>query len=541
MGIIGQMKNKFLLGILVGSTMMTASVAYADTATTSNKWGSHIDLEGKAGTDRNLGETDLFIPLLQNDDTLFFTNMRARMDDQSSREGNFGLGLRHMLKSGWNLGGIAYFDRRETEWGNYFNQVTLGVEALSTDWDFRANAYLPQGRRSHEVDALNEATITGTSVMFTAGEERSMSGFDAEVGWRVPVYEPEGPKQFRLFAGGYRFTGDNVDDITGPRLRGELAFDEVPWLWEGSRFSFGTEWQHDDPRGSQGFVTARLRIPLQIFGGTSSRSLTPMERRMTDPVIRDIDVVSQAGAFGATEVATETADGEALTVLDSASTTTVADLNTALTNAGSTTVILSGTFSTNAAIVVANGQTLVGGGTMTVKSPSGKTATLLVPGATIAAQDTATSSTVVMADNSTLRNMTVTNYRNGAGNAYAVNLQNKTGVTIENSTITSYGNSGTGFGIDAYNSTNAVIRGNTVTASSSAANAIGMRAQDATNITIADNSISLPTAGAVKYVLQGNNGTSFNATSTGNTASSGTCNFFTPPTGSVGFGSINCP
>src|SRR3546814_18634060 len=87
-----------------------------------------------------------------------------------------------------------------------------------------------------------------------------------------------------------------------------MVFDEVPGLWFGSRFSLGAEWQHDEPRGSQGFLSARLRIPLQIFGQPSS-DRTPMERRMAGPVVRDVDVVSQSGAFGKPETATANASG----------------------------------------------------------------------------------------------------------------------------------------------------------------------------------------------------------------------------------------
>ncbi|WP_417436747.1 inverse autotransporter beta domain-containing protein, partial [Idiomarina abyssalis] len=359
------------------------------------KWGAHLDLEGKAGTNRNLGEVDLFMPLLQNEDTLFFTNLRTRMDDGSSVEGNFGLGLRHMLDSGWNVGGIAYFDRRKSEWDNYYNQITLGLEALSTDWDFRANAYLPQGNRISTIDALNEATLSGTSVTVRRGEEHSMSGFDGEIGWRLPLFDANASQQFRVFAGAYRFAADNVPDVQGPRLRAEMSFDKTPGLWEGSRLSIGSEWQHDTPRGSQGFITARLRIPLQFFG-KSRRKSTPMERRMTDPVIRDIDVVSMAGAYGAPEKATQTADGQALTVITASSVADTNALNGDLITADASTVIIGGAIDVDGQVNMVEGQTLVGSGNITVKSPSGREAVLTVSGGKIAATNQNNAYTLLM-------------------------------------------------------------------------------------------------------------------------------------------------
>ncbi|KEO57065.1 inverse autotransporter beta domain-containing protein [Thalassospira permensis] len=502
------------------------------------KWGPHLDLEGKAGTNRNLGEVDLFMPLLQNEDTLFFTNLRTRMDDGSSVEGNFGVGLRHMLGSGWNVGGIAYFDRRKSEWDNYYNQITLGLEALSTDWDFRSNAYIPQGSRVRNVDALNEANLSGTTISFRGGEERSMAGFDGEIGWRLPVYEPEEPRQIRLFAGGYHFFADKVEDITGPRLRAEMAFDEVPWLWNGSRFSIGGEWQHDKPRGSQGFVTARLRIPLQFFGAGRKR-LTPMERRMTDPVVRDIDIVSQAGAFGPVETATETADGQTLTVINASSVVDTDDFNIDLGTAGANTVIIDGTIDVDKQVNMVAGQTLVGSGNITVRSPSGREAVLTISGGKIAATNQNNAYTLLMRNNTKLIGMTVSNSNNGTG-TFAVRADNTTGVTIENSTLTSFDGTTSSVAIAASGSTNLVVRNNTLSASSNTATTNGIVVGNATNATIANNRFSLSTTGT-KRVITGNGTIIFNVASTGNTTNDGSCFFAAPPTRSVGFSTINCP
>lgn len=183
------------------------------------KWQAHIDFEGKPGTKRNLGEADLFLPLAQDASTLLFGNVRTRFDGDGGREGNFGLGVRHMLDQGWNLGLYSYFDRRRSDYGNYFSQVTVGGEALSLDWDLRVNGYLPVGQRSHQVDSLNTATVSGTSVIFRGGEERSLGGFDAEAGWRIPLFDAEGDKHLRIYGGGYRFAAAEAPTVQGPRGR----------------------------------------------------------------------------------------------------------------------------------------------------------------------------------------------------------------------------------------------------------------------------------------------------------------------------------
>jgi hypothetical protein len=523
----------------------------------SQKWGAWLDLEGKAGSKRNIGEADVFLPLWQDGTSLLFGNLKTRLDDDHSREGNLGAGVRHMLESGWNIGVYGYFDRRKTEHDNYFNQVTLGAEALSLDWDFRVNAYLPEGRRSKNADRLNTAELSGTTVLFRGGEERSLQGFDAEIGWRVPVFAGAEPTQLRVYGGGYRFYADGVNPVQGPRGRAELVFDEVPGLWDGARLSLGAEAQHDGPRGGQVFAVARLRVPLQVFGGGSPAQLTPMERRMTDPVIRDVDVVSQAGnSFSAPETATATASGGALSVLSS-STTTGAGLGTAVAAAGAnSTVILSGSFSTTTNVVtLQSGQTLMGSGTVSVRSPSGRTATLNTGASgtiagTVSAGNAAT--VEITNSNSTLSGLTVTNTL-ATGTVVAVHVGAVSGTTIADNTITATKTGAAANPVVAINlpavSSNTTIRGNTLTATANGdagSEAQGIRALGAsTTVTVSGNSFNSSgsglaandntikaDAGAVSFVT---------AASTGNVIVNGS-HVCTAATGSVSFtNGTTCP
>lgn len=522
-----------------------------------SKWGPHIDLEAKPGSKRSLGEADLFLPLSQDAGSLVFANLRGRFDNNSGNEGNLGLGLRRMLEEGWNLGVYGYLDRRRSETGNYFNQATLGAEALGADWDFRANAYLPQGERVRTLSTsvtvgIPTAALVGNIIQVTTPgnttvttTESSLKGYDAEVGWRLPFFNAEDRSQMRLYLGGYRFY-DSVTTVSGPRLRAELAMSDLPQLWRGAELLLGAEAQQDNVRGSQNFLSVRLRVPLGGEQPRPGRLLSQQERRMTAPVMRDVDVVTNARTVSATaatlvETAT-TAGGQAITVLDSVSTTTTAALNTALATAGANTVILSGTFNTNAQVNMAAGQTLIGGGSLTVSSPSGRTAVLSLPGATIAATANSTQVALAMANNATLIGMTVTNDSNVSGSSSAVKAQSTTGVTIRNSTLAATGTSGA-YVLDAQTTTNAVIVGNTITATPSALAALGIRTESANNITIADNTITTTVTPSVsKRAITGNQWTVFAAGSTGNVAVGGTCIFIGgAPAGSVGFSAINCP
>ncbi|BDW96291.1 hypothetical protein MACH10_19760 [Thalassospira tepidiphila] len=531
--------NKLIIAGAVGVSILlalsTQSPSNAQDNTVGKKWQPHIDLEGKPGTKRSLAETDLFLPLWQDEDSLLFASFRARMDDSDSREGNFGLGLREMFDNGWNLGGYGYLDHRKSPYGNSFNQATLGLEALSFDLDLRANVYLPFGRTAHLTDEFAEADFSGANIQYRAGYERAMKGFDAEIGWRVPVFEDDANQQLRIYGGGYRFTDDYAKTVQGPRGRIDLTFDETPYLWAGSRLSIGAEIQHDSPRGTQSFGLLRLRIPLQNFDEKPKRPrLSAMERRMADPIIRDIDIVSQAGAFGAPEKITATADGNDVLLLSD----TQHDGNSiddqiagAATNA---TIVLSGVFNDAfTAITLNDGQTVMGKGEIQVKTPSGRTVTIQTPGATVNANPglVGTRATAfVMANNSRLIGMNINITKTGTGvQTVGVQASGKSNVEIIGNTINSTSNDDESAGIWIRNgSSNVKIRNNTINAKvTTAASAatygllVGRAGEPGSTISAFDNNAVTISNGSTNNLVGYINATSNNIVSgsnnTGNT------------------------
>src|SRR5262249_22707328 len=148
-------------------------------------------------------------------------------------------------------------------------------------------------------------------------------------------------KALRVYAGGYYFDSNTTDAVAGPRLRAELTMYHVPGLWDGARLTFGAEYQHDDERGHQAFGLARLRIPLQFFASENPGRLTPQERRMTDPVVRDVDIVSKERVQPQplVETATLTANGQSLTLLTPAM-ANFGTLPPAVANAGANSFVV---------------------------------------------------------------------------------------------------------------------------------------------------------------------------------------------------------
>ena len=69
---------------------------------------------------------------------------------------------------------------------------------------------------------------------------------------------------------------------------------------------FGVEVQHDQERGTQGFFEARYTLP---FGGSKRWRLNPIEQRMVDRVVRDVDIVTNTNEIFTDSLATTTPNG----------------------------------------------------------------------------------------------------------------------------------------------------------------------------------------------------------------------------------------
>jgi hypothetical protein len=324
-------------------------------AAEGDKWSSYVDVEGKLGTDRNLGEVSLFVPLGQSHESLFFGNLISRIDDQDSFEGNVGLGYREIVDGSYIVGGYAYFDRRKSASDNYFNQITAGAEFMTDVWTARTNVYFADNDLAPTGGGV--VTQTGTQIFVQSNLEGALSGFDAEVGRVIPL----GLEDVTLtgFAGGFHFGRSGFDNVSGPRGRAELSFNN---LWDsvlpsGTQLRFGAEVQHDDVRDTQGFLSVRLRVPL--FGASSSSNLSTLDHRMVDPVVRDIDVVAGAGMGAPVAPTFQGNPVQGASIVNGGN-----DLGTALAAAGPGSIVVidgsNGPVTSGAAATVQSGQIVVG-------------------------------------------------------------------------------------------------------------------------------------------------------------------------------------
>ena len=486
----------------VSAAALLSTPALADTP----KWGAHLDFEGRWSNARSLGDMGLFAPLWQSRDALLFTDIRGKFDSQEGREGNFGLGFRQMLHNGWNVGAYGYYDVRRSPLGNQFQQVTLGAEAMSADFDIRANVYLPFGSTSRQIGVTGGGnpfaefannTIRIVTPSTHAVIERAMTGFDGEIGWRAPVFDVESLTQLRLYGGGYYFSGGGVArDVAGPRGRLEFSFDDVAG-WAGARLTFGAEVQHDDVRGTQGIGLARLRIPLQQHKAYAR--LSPQERRMTERVVRDVDIVSGTGrgaqiSAEVREDAINSWNGQVVTSARQVSPADQAALQAALIAEGAgSVVILNGALAgVTAATTVGVNQTLIGGGTtLALKgATTGTVVNFLAPGAggdisgSVGAVAPQFDGIVRASSGSVIGGLALTNSADrGAG----VLVDSANDVTAFGNTINTSG--ALEAGIRFHNASHGLVIGNAIR--TSGFNAGGVASWHSNNIVVAGNRLTM--------------------------------------------------
>ena len=440
------------------------------------KYRGHFELEYRGSNDRQTGTGNLFAPLWQDDDSLLYTDLRYQNDDAGSGEYNLGIGFRQAFNDSFILGGYGFFDQRTTNNDNTFNQATFGVEALTEDFDLRANAYIAEDDAKSIPNAAGTAIIQNNQIFVRGQAERALSGFDAEIGYKLPLGWDD--VEVRVYGGGYHFDASNTRDVSGPRVRAEMRIDDISFLGDGSRFTLGAEAQDDDVRGEQYFGVARLRIPFStLLGGRKSDNLSPIERRMTERVQRDVDVVT-GSTTGALEAAVNPATGQAYGSVAYAnaagggsggSPTDPTDIASAIAQAGTGGIVVvdgvAGTVNTNGTLVLANGQTLTGADaslTLPVQGVnSGATATATVSGSgtrpTINSTNNAAPN-IQVAANSTVQNVNVN------GGLIGLSADNAAGLTISNVNVTGTnpGNLGGSSGISIANTVGVTINNTSI-------------------------------------------------------------------------------
>ncbi|MBU1924533.1 MAG: inverse autotransporter beta domain-containing protein [Candidatus Omnitrophica bacterium] len=248
--------------------------------------------------------TDFFIPIYNYDSSitfgsnewLLFLNPKLVLSDGSTDEENFGAGLRYLcadvlLEDGFILGANFYYDSKYSKNGLRHSQLGLGAEFLSKNFDLRYNYYKPTTEKKVVCDYYE---LGETSLNEYLKVEEALPGYDIEAGIPVPILTHF--IETWAYGGIYRYTSDLRDDVDGTRWR--LEINPAP------AFAFTLEINDDNVSGKDTFVGGHVSLRFDIADMLYRRN--PFEdwqeafrfrrgpreltERMTEPVVRDIDI-----------------------------------------------------------------------------------------------------------------------------------------------------------------------------------------------------------------------------------------------------------
>lgn len=261
-------------------TALAASISLvlAPISSHAEGWSRNIEVFAMPTSEsRNLMGVQWLEPVWQSQDSMLYTDLRGVFDLGDTEEFNFGAGYRQLFfDRRWIFGGYASFDTRESIRNKRHNQVALGIEALSREWDFRANGYIPLTDPRTVGPATFGGRFQGTRLFAGRQTEEALHGADFEIG-RLLEFVPFG--ETRLYLGGYHFDGDVVTKSTGFGKKARLEFRPRKDI----ALEFGVE--DDNLFGTEGFIKIRYS-----FGYPAETGVRTIDERMVQFVERDIDI-----------------------------------------------------------------------------------------------------------------------------------------------------------------------------------------------------------------------------------------------------------
>lgn len=421
------------------------------------------------GADNNGGNAALegFIPIKQTAESVLFLDVRAKHDFKDASGQDIGLGIRRIVNPDLMLGGYAYINL-ENYSGTQFTAGTLGVEAITPNFDAHVNVFVPI--KGDSTDHSTSSTLSMVSnqlieqILVLDHRDYAAWGIEGEIGAQVPVNLPD-KHSLRLDIGGYHFEDPHGDDgsVTGAKAGFEYTIGDV--FGSGTELVFAGEVRNDNRDDTQFAGSVRLNIPFNPGHGsdtTAAIGTDPvypvsegLRKRVNERVRGDIGVRIQSQEINggtttrvAINAATNAAfgkfyfaDGGLAGAGTQADPTTLDD---AVTKAGTGgfVVALGGNGNlTTAGVTLANGQTVIGGGeSVTAKLANGGTATLNLGGSDGTIQGTNVANNVItLGTGNTLNGITIT------GGADGIFGNNAAGTTLTNVTVTGAGGNGAEF------------------------------------------------------------------------------------------------
>ncbi len=309
------MKN-FLLKISILLSVFTLPIVLAASHESINilAYKPKVELTGKLGyspkksAKRNIARLGFVLPIFQKMDRyITFLSVIGMKDSAKHLEGNFGGGYRAFINPRWILGGYGFYDARKTENDNLIHQVTIGMEALSKDLECRINIYIPFGndhdlgtRNIYEINYSQQRHITTFKNSRQNLTEIGLSGFDIEAGGSLPKYS-----KYEGFLAVYYFNAKSIQSVLGVRIRANFIL--THW------FSIEAESNIDKKIGHTSYLG--MKLSWDFSSHKSKNFQTPINRKMTQLPVRDIDAITAVREDTPISIVTDTVKGRVAAIL----------------------------------------------------------------------------------------------------------------------------------------------------------------------------------------------------------------------------------
>jgi len=254
-------------------------------------WMPRVSITGEYGN-YGVGQADLFTPFYSNNRSIVFFDLRATASANSTQEYNGALGFRSIVGEANKsiVGAHIWDDRKHTQYGNFFDQATLGGEYFGPIYSVTSNIYVPYGDKKQLAYGSSAGTtpfVTGHTVGYfsDAAYETALKGIDVEVGKQDLI-----DRHLRIYADYYHF-GEGSDSVrmNGGRARSEFII-ENKWLHQmGTDVMLTASVQYDNVEHAAGFLGVRLNV------GRDYEPTDPLVGRLEEYIIRDNNIVAPIG------------------------------------------------------------------------------------------------------------------------------------------------------------------------------------------------------------------------------------------------------
>jgi hypothetical protein len=251
-----------------------------------------VDIAGFAGNNRNFIQTGAFLPIIQNEHGLLFSDIRAMRHlpnfkkknksiySEDTYEFNFGLGYRYVIDQDLVVGGVAYYDIRKAKLKNaLLSQATLNMHVLSPTWQSNLNIYIPVGKNSITKSShtfTNNAKIVNNDVFFKYKDqkitEKALKGVDFRVSTIIPNID-----SLRVGPVAYYFQGNK--SVAGGGL-------EINWTYNDS-INIESSITYDKLRKTNFIAGVRFTFP-----SVPAQKINSIDKLLSTKVERDIDLVT---------------------------------------------------------------------------------------------------------------------------------------------------------------------------------------------------------------------------------------------------------